>query len=134
MRKIGLGILVSILGIGLDVYWHSLGIPDDKYPIFPAHLVIILGFFIAAKGGKDAYDAASGRQKTVLGVTAAAGLAAGLGRFFDEILHFQNIHESVGNMVGHLFGLVGLLVLVIGTAIAWRLDGREPTAEPAAAD
>lgn len=134
MRVLTIGLLMSTIGIALDWYWHSIGISDDAYPVFPAHILLIFGLLVAAEGARRSYGDAKGHRRTILGVTAVAAGAAGLSRTYDELLHLQEIDASTQNMVAHLLGLVGLLVLLVGTAVAWKLDDHAQTTELQAGD
>lgn len=120
MKIVGIGLLIFLIGVVADTYWHAqLGDEGTREIVF-AHLPLSIGIGIIAYGAwlksKESVDIQA-KILMVLTVLASGALVA---RITDDIFHIMDQHDTVYNTVAHTvwgIGFLGMLLLLIAAAV-----------------
>lgn len=126
MRVLWGGILLVFLGTVHDWYWHTFqgGTHDGTFFPLP-HGLMVLGLIVAVAGAVRSYRRSTGRQRVALGVAVAGGGIGLVGRFWDEVLHYREVHDGAQIVVAHLIADLGFLAMLVAAGVAVWFVKRE---------
>jgi hypothetical protein len=121
MSVVWLGIVLQIVSIVFDSYWHATHGPEAH--IQPVHWLTVLGIIIAVVGVVIAWKRleSTHRAAVTIAVLGVSGQIVGI--VWDEALHIIG-EEPAPTALPHLLPLLGLLILIVGavgtSTLQWR--------------